>query len=95
MPYKLREARYPTTPYATLYDAAKLPNTSPAARKDYQQFTASALPRAFAVSSNRRYWAWSGNDTESAEHAIERCVAKAKSSCVLYAVDERIVYRKP
>ena len=93
--YKLREARYPTTPFATLNDASKLPNTSPAARKDFQQFAASAVPRAFAVSTNGRHWAWSGNDTESIERAIERCAAKAKTSCVLYAVDERVVYRKP
>ena len=95
LPYKLREARYPTTPHATFHDSAKLPNASPAARKDYQQFTASAVPRAFAVSANGKHWAWSGNDTESAERAIERCVAKAKANCVLYAVDERVVYRSP
>ena len=95
LPYKLREARHPTTPHATVNDATKLPNTSPAALKDYQQFTASAVPRAFAVSSNGKHWGWSGNDNESAERAIERCVAKAKASCVLYAVDERVVYRLP
>ena len=95
LPYKLREARYPTTPHATVNDAAKLPNTSPAALKDYQLFTASAVPRAFAVSANGKHWAWSGNDNESAERAIERCEVKAKASCVLYAVDERVVYRLP
>ena len=95
LPYKLREARYPTTAHATVNDASKLPNTSPAALKDYQQFAASAVPRAFAVSSNGKHWAWSGNDNESVERAIERCMAKAKANCVLYAVDERVVYRLP
>ncbi len=95
LPYKLREARYPTTPYATLNDMAKLPNASAAARKDFQQFMASAVPRAFAVSVNSKQWAWNANDNESATRAVERCQAKAKASCVLYAVDERVVYRLP
>lgn len=95
LPYKQREARYPTTAYATLHDDAKLPIESGAARKDYQLFRASAVPRAFAVSINRRHWGWSGNDSESVARAIERCQARARATCVLYAVDERVVFVKP
>ena len=95
LPYKRREAKFPTTSYASLSDAATLPGTTAAARRDYAQFVGSALPRAFAVSANGKQWAWSANDALSADRAIERCQAKARASCVLYAVDERVVYRKP
>jgi hypothetical protein len=93
LPYKQREARFPTTAHASLVDVAKLPNASSAAKADYRQFLASALPRAFAVSVNKKRWAWSGNDSESAARAVERCQLKARSECMLYAVDERVVYR--
>ena len=94
LPYKKREAIYPTTAHATLTDASKLPNASAAMRKDYAQFTASALPRAFALSANGKQWAWNANDGQSAERALERCRSKSKSSCQLYAVDERVVFAK-
>ena len=95
LPFKLREARFPTTSHATLYDVAKLPTATAAARRDYAQFLASALPRAFAVSANGRQWAWSANDNLSADRAVERCQLKARASCHPYAVDERIVFREP
>ncbi len=95
LPFKKREAKYPTTAHATLTDASKLPNASAALRKDYAQFIASSLPRAFAVSANGKQWAWNANDIQSAERAIERCRAKSNANCQLYAVDERVVYRKP
>jgi hypothetical protein len=95
LPFKKREAKYPTTAYATLTDASKLPIATAALRKDYAQFIASSLPRAFAVSANGKQWAWNANDVQSAERALQRCQVKGKASCVLYAVDERVVFRKP
>ncbi len=95
LPYKLRETRFPTTSYATLDDVAKLPTATAVKRKEYVQFLASALPRAFAVSANGRQWAWSGNDNLSTDRAVERCQLKAKARCQLYAVDERVVFRAP
>jgi hypothetical protein len=95
LPFKQREAKHPTTTHAALSDASKLPGASNAARRDYGQFLASALPRAFAVSANGTQWAWNARDGKSPERALERCQAKAKSPCQLYAVDERVVFREP
>ncbi len=95
LPFKKREANYPTTSHAALTDATQLPNASIALRKDYAQFVASSFPRAFAVSANGKQWAWNANDGQSAERALQRCQVKARASCVLYAMDERVVYRKP
>lgn len=94
LPFKLREAKYPTTTYATLTDASKLPSASAALRTDFAQFVRSALPRAFAVSANGKHWAWNGNDVQSAERAMQRCRAKSNVHCQLYAVDERVVFKK-
>ncbi len=95
LPLKKREAKYPSTTYAALTDTSKLPNATAALRKDYAQFIAGRLPRAFAVSSSGTYWAWNANDVKSAELAIERCERKANGRCQLYAVDERVVFQKP
>jgi hypothetical protein len=92
LPYVKREKKYPTTSHATLADASKLPYATAATRADFAQFSASALPRAFAISSNGKQWAWNANDRQSAEHAVERCEAKARARCQLYAVDERVVF---
>lgn len=95
LPFKQREAKYPSTTHGTLTDARKLPGQSSAIGNDYALFVASRLPRAFAVSASGAQWAWNANDAKSTERAIERCERKAKATCQLYAVDERVVFRKP
>ena len=97
LPYKFLEHKYPTTNYATLSQTDRVPARNMLARRDYEQFKQAALPRAFAVSANGMYWAWSGNDALASEVALGRCKAKAGGTttgvkCVLYALDERIVY---
>jgi hypothetical protein len=94
LPFKKREAAHPTTQHAQLADATKLPHVTAALRKDYTLFLASALPRAFAVSGNGKTWAWNANDARSTMRAVERCQAKQNGPCQLYAVDERVVFRK-
>ncbi len=94
LPFKKREAKYPSTTFAALTDSGKLPRASAALRNDYAQFIASRLPRAFAMSTNGKNWAWNANDVKSAERAIERCERKANARCQLYAVDERVVFQK-
>ncbi len=97
LPYKIREQRFPTTAYATLAQADRLPTRSAAARREFDQFKNAALPRAFAVSTSGQHWAWSANDARSPEEALSRCKTRAASvvagaKCSLYAVDDRVVY---
>ncbi len=97
LPYGARRMQFPTTQYATLEQTDRLPARSAIARRDFEQFRKAALPRAFAVSATGTRWAWSANDPNSADVALARCKAKGGGTvtgakCVLYAVDERVVY---
>ncbi len=100
LPYKLRATRYPTTAFATLTQADRLPARSPAAQRDFGLFTNAALPRAFAVTASGVAWGWSANSAKSDEQALNACRIMAarknrNAPCVLYAVDERVVYGRP
>lgn len=97
LPYKFLEQKYPTTDYSALAQTDRLPVRNRLARRDYEQFRNAALPRAFAVSVNGLNWAWSANDALAPEVALARCKAKGGGTttgtkCVLYALDERVVY---
>lgn len=97
LPYGLRRQRYPTTAYATLAQPERLPVRAAAAQREFDQFRRAAMPRAFAVSMNGAHWAWSANDTDSIAAALARCQSNGGGrttgvKCVLYAVDDRVVY---
>lgn len=97
LPYGWRRQQFPTTAYATLDQADRLPARNAVARRDFEQFRNAALPRAFAISANGTRWAWSANDPNSVDVALARCKTKGGGTttgarCVLYAVDERVVY---
>lgn len=97
LPYKFLERKYPTTNYAVLSQTDRLPVRNPRAKRDFEQFKNAALPRAFAVSANGLNWSWSANDALAPDVALARCKAKGGGTttgtkCVLYALDERVVY---
>lgn len=97
LPYGWRRQQFPATAYATLDQVDRLPARRAAARHDFEQFRNAALPRAFAVSMNGSHWAWSANDSNSVDVALARCKSNGGGTttgarCVLYAVDERVVY---
>ena len=97
LPYKAREAKYPTTNFATLAQPERLPARSPAGKSDFALFNNAALPRAFATTATGAAWGWSANSAQSVEHALNACRAMAarkirNAECVLYAVDERVVF---
>lgn len=100
LPYKAREAKYPSTAFATLAQPERLPARSPAAKRDFALFNNAALPRAFAVTATGAAWGWSANSAKSDELALNACRVMAarknrNAPCVLYAVDERVVYGSP
>jgi len=98
LPYGNRRQQFPTSAYATLEQSERLPARSAVAKRDFEQFRNAALPRAYAVSTNGSRWAWSANDPNSADVALARCKTRGGgqitgAKCVLYAVDERVVYQ--
>lgn len=82
----------PPSGFADLTDAEKVPHIRPSARADgYIRFLAADVPRAFALAPTGA-WAWrSGPD--AAQAALRSCQQNARSTCRLYAVDDRVVWQ--
>jgi hypothetical protein len=91
--YGKRSAEHRTTTFAELEADEKLPTRNANARREYRQFLDAALPRAFALASDGSAFAWSANSSKSTDTALAQCASRARKACVLYAVDERVVFR--
>ena len=53
-----------------------------------------SLPRAFAVAPTRKHWAWVAGGAEDVNaQALKRCEERAQQACVLYSVDDNVVYK--
>lgn len=81
-------------------DTSLLPNASDRMKERYRVFLAKPLPRAFAISEGGEWWmAWGkvphDPDTPPAERAVRDCQKSYGKPCVLYAVDNTVVYRAP
>lgn len=71
-----------------------IPHLAESGRDDYHQFVGSPLHRAFAIAPGGS-WAWSSGKAsvdEAATAALESCQAQQAQACVLYALDDRIVF---
>ena len=94
LPETLRAQRFPASGYAALDDMAKLPLDSAAGREQYQRYLQARSPRAFAVAPSRLQWAWvGGGGTDAVEQALKRCEERARQACVLYSVDDSVVFK--
>jgi dienelactone hydrolase len=78
----------------TLLAVDRVPNIkSDACRGLYRAFLESPGPRAYAVSSDGRC-GFAGGLTDAREVAIKQCSNVAKSSCLLYAVDDAVIWKE-
>jgi hypothetical protein len=94
LPERVRAQRYPASGHAALDDMGKLPLDSAAGQEQYRQYLLAPLPRAFAVAPGRKQWAWnSGASGDAVEQAMKRCEERARQACVLYSVDDNVVYK--
>ncbi|MDB5801352.1 MAG: hypothetical protein JWL63_2291 [Rhodocyclales bacterium] len=81
--------------YATIHDIARIPWLNASAKsRGYAQFLAASNPRAFAI-SEAGYWGWANGREESAGRALANCNHFSPKPCVLYAVDDVVVWRAP
>lgn len=94
----------PATGFASIKDVDRLPIQDATAVKGYNDFLNYKGPKAFAVSQDRVVgWALgimsADNKDQQArdpgERALANCRRRATTPCVLYAVDEQVVYTKP
>lgn len=79
---------------AALPDAAAVPHLKAPGQEAFRQFAASETHRAFAIAPGGA-WSWtSGVPTrELAESGVlETCQGKTSQRCVLYAVDDELVF---
>lgn len=90
LPYGARARQWPASGYAALVDPPK--GASAAITRDYRQFLDAAFPRGFALSEDRRFAAWRGNNRKANEEAVAACERLSRQRCQLYAVDDRVVY---
>ncbi len=94
----------PATGFASVKDVDRLPIQDAAVIKGYNDFLNYKGPKAFAVSQDKATgWALgimaADNKDQQArdpgERALANCRRRATTPCVLYAVDEQVVYTKP
>jgi hypothetical protein len=82
----------PPSGYASIDDINKVPLNLEQGLDQYRSFLSSGLPRAFAVSPDRRHWGWHFGTYDSLERALTLCAHDAQQACQLYAVDEDVVW---
>lgn len=96
--------KYPETAFAQIDDVSAVPlNGSENCLRQYENWLKQKAPRAFAVGVNKGCgFSW-GNQPKNpedspipAERVITACErVQGNGKCVLYAVDDRVVYKKP
>lgn len=78
----------------TLLAVDRVPNIkSDACKGLYRAFLESPGPRAYAVSSDGRC-GFAGGLTDAREVAMKQCSNVSKSSCLLYAVDDSVIWKE-
>jgi dienelactone hydrolase len=82
----------PSTDFARLDDASRLPHVKDEVKSDgYRKFLAADIPRAFAISPSGA-WAWR-TGVDAPQQALEGCRKFSKLPCRLYAVDDAVVWK--
>jgi hypothetical protein len=93
LPFAVRARRYPSSSFAQIDDISKVPLEPVAGIENYKRFRSANTPKAFAVSPTKQHWAWNSGEEGANELALGRCAERAKQTCVLYAVDDAVVFK--
>jgi hypothetical protein len=83
------------TDYARIDDLDKFPLRSEKALMDYKQYLRAVPPKAFAIAVDKSASAWQSENVEAINLALSRCAERARTPCLLYAVDDDIVWNPP
>ncbi|MDO9012084.1 MAG: TlpA disulfide reductase family protein [Gallionella sp.] len=79
---------------AALNDVAAVPHLDSAGKEGYRGFLAAGKQRAFAIGPGGA-WAWKGSEAAAelaAEAALQFCQTGMGQTCVLYSVNDRVVF---
>ncbi|MEO6164247.1 MAG: hypothetical protein ABIP88_08910 [Candidatus Binatia bacterium] len=79
--------------YARIDELDKVPLNSEKALEEYKRYLQSARPKAFAVAPDKSAAAWRAGNIAAITDALSRCAERAKKPCVLYALDNDVVWQ--
>ncbi|MFA6121003.1 MAG: TlpA disulfide reductase family protein [Sideroxydans sp.] len=87
-----------TTPTlaSNLQDVDSIPHLDAGGKEAYRAFLTAKGHRAFAIAPGGM-WSWKGDETSAgaaSEEALQSCQFESEQQCVLYAVDDRVVFDK-
>ena len=85
----------PATGYSGVADIEALKRANAGSESAYRIFLKKRLPRAFAIApkAGKQNYAWGGD--APMERSLAACEKSNNESCVLYAVDDIVVWKKP
>jgi dienelactone hydrolase len=83
------------TGYADVADIAALKAANAGSESSYRSFLKKPLPRAFAIApkAGKQNYSWGGDNPMT--RALELCSKNNNETCVLYAVDDVVAWKKP
>ncbi len=79
------------------FDASSIPHVGPRARDNFIEYTYSNDHKVFAIAPGGG-WAWSsGQSSEQGarETALQQCESHSAQTCVVYAVNDQVVFDRP
>jgi dienelactone hydrolase len=79
--------------FAKIDEVEKVPVRSAAAREGYETWLKNEGPKAFAVHPTKGSWASAWGGVRPLARALANCEKFAGSPCLLYAVDESVVWK--
>lgn len=95
LPARARAQQFSASGFAAVEDLKKVPLDNAEGIAQYQRYLMAPTPRAFAVALTRQHWSWNAGTKEDVNaQALKRCEERAKQSCVLYSVDDNVVYKE-
>jgi dienelactone hydrolase len=87
-----KTSRPEPTQWADLKEIDRIPHLRDGGRKGYGAFLDRPLPRAFALSGSGA-WGWAHGGDDPLSNALSNCQKHSKLPCLLYAVDEHVVWK--
>lgn len=81
---------------AGLNDIEAIPHLDQSGKEAYRDFLAAERHRAFAIAPGGA-WTWNGNDSSAesvAEDTLQTCEFDNGHACILYALDDKVVFDK-
>src|SRR5450830_633993 len=95
LPERLRAHQFPASGFAGIEEVTKVPLDTTEGIEQYRRYLLAPAPKAFAVATTRQQRGWNASTKEDVNaQALKRCAERAGQACVLYGVDDNVVYKE-